>query len=400
MFTPSYRKSKSGGGVSGPAIWRRQRKQPYVRDTYFDYFPFEKTRLVEVEMHAPEHPGELVWMWEKSCQLAEVMRHAKKIPRLKIRFAGGDFYGWCDETGGMRGKITFATMGYYQFDHNFLVNPFFGLRQLERLEVEADSEEVGRMLDWKSIEWNKAVIDIKSVFRPESHLGAVLQRELNDGIVESFIWGYWTVFTARGREMDIVRMEWFRAWYERGSSGASEFETHLFRVIREYPSAIRKYDKELEDIRYMHYVLINLHHYAMTVRDFVSRSVSQEFSPASRLRLMGERMDEARGNNPRYWLALYGRPGQSLAQARNQAVDPDWDPDAWLVVFKEGIPAYGSQSFEEEITPILDICVYNSYEREAAHFAAIPRLIQDLNAGARAVQRFSPCEKYSVAVRA
>ena len=71
---------------------------------------------------------------------------------------------------------------------------------------------------------------------------------------------------ALGRVANYLRLEFLRDWYAQGTSGFSQFDNDMCRILCRYPRIPNRLDPELMILEEMHQIMVCLYHHAMKSR--------------------------------------------------------------------------------------------------------------------------------------
>lgn len=286
----------------------------------FDHLPFHKISDITVNLYAvdPQRGWKLFTLWKKASELVCLLKKATRIQRLAIRLQKRDRCDWVD-----REQSANRSFNRY-FDHELVVMPFFTIRSVRTIGVEAHSPEVDDNLPW-------AIID-RAMDACHSYGDDSAER---GGIDYQVSWNYYWMhrqfwyFFDRGVP-NRMRRDFLRELHVQGPSGHSQFGREMVWILYMYPAIAQELDPNMFFLSEIHWTMVCLYHYAMKKRG--KKVLGQEW---------------------------------------------DWDREAWDS-YSKGIPPSTSREYAKQVEPYLDEELYDEYLGDcSSFFTIIPGAIKD-----------------------
>lgn len=219
----------------------------------FDNIPFQKIRDITVNLFAtkPYWPWTLYTLWIKVTELVRLFKRAKVIQNLTIHLKKHDGCDWIDRRGIPNGSFN------KRFDHDVVILPFCTIPNIRTLSVETHSARLSHKIDWSFID--RAI---------GYAAGSPAERDALECIVGfDYYWIHRELWERPvGRVANYLRLEFLRNWYSQGTSGFSQFDNDMCRILRRYPEIPKMLDPELLILEEMHKTMVCLYHYAMKSR--------------------------------------------------------------------------------------------------------------------------------------
>ncbi|KAL1849479.1 hypothetical protein Plec18167_006591 [Paecilomyces lecythidis] len=230
----------------------------HLESSGFYSLPFHKFSGVVISLHAPGfmNKNDLFCRWRDITRLIPILKRTT-IDSLTIRLQKSSFHDWFDDWRRPQKSSPYQVINCRN-DYDVLSMPFFALRNLKDIRVEAQSWELRRVMDWKII--NKGVETVLNQAwdyceSPIHKDYGLFGHDVDRAVAGDYFWLHldmWKMYGSRE-----LRRDFLSQWFDR--NGNSEFETQIKRIMDRYPEIIETYDPEMDILEEMHMALVTLY---------------------------------------------------------------------------------------------------------------------------------------------
>ncbi|KGO46962.1 hypothetical protein PEX1_092130 [Penicillium expansum] len=249
-------------------VWTLRNKAAVER--HFHNFPHSKTTIkVHINSPNPTDPGQVVWLWQKSNVLVDLLIPLSQ-PIIDLTTNGPwrsqhppthwrnvkRFY----EMGGLRESIESSK---YRPDYDIAMLPFIRLE----LWIKDPATTIPAMSDKEFDVLYRRMVSLFDQAGIEIRLGKLLSitqdtavSQIETAIVDTNLFLETSLDELPGATASFLRRERFKDWFEDGKSWKSLYETQLRDQLSTYPWVIINSDPWLYRSNQRYIVLILLHH--------------------------------------------------------------------------------------------------------------------------------------------
>lgn len=226
-----------------------------VRSRGLYNFLFHRIGSVVVDVCAPnpQDMSSLFTLWQKVDKLVKVFQETSKIEDLGIHLVKRDGLDWINKDLQAN-----ASLGRGYYDHDIVVVPLCGLRNVRKIHIGVHSEEVEKAIDWSVMSWaqnssNLRIDDYEETFDDymDRRMATTYYR------LHKKLW-----MRTPGRAADELRLDLLRRWFVQGFSGVSEFEERMIKIITAYPETFGRVDPGLCFLESIHKTMVCMYQYA------------------------------------------------------------------------------------------------------------------------------------------
>lgn len=228
----------------------------------FQHLPFHIISEIVIKLYAPnpDSAAEIFILFDKVTKLVELLRHASTIDNLCIVFEKNGNQEWhhrweFDEEGDVEEQSHPMPEAN---DCDAMTVPFCDLRNIENISVEAHSEELYKLINWRIINWATDVVSDRSweayfpvspdvdYLRVDHTPGTDVQWKVAEYslLIHLELWQNDYTPLARNLRRDILQQ-----CFTHGSSEShnpTPFEREIIRIASVYPDLIKSFDTNMD----------------------------------------------------------------------------------------------------------------------------------------------------------